>query len=179
MSTKSQTDSNSSLQYDPGSKSIYNQLTSGGAGVLSQYMNNPLSNGFFNLGQGMGQAAAQKQGQTSMQALMQNMKTSGLSGNSGNAFQMAQQSKIGRSTASAGAQSTMGNVLNALQRQMTATGMGMSFNPLLTGQSGSTTQTQGGLGTWLPQLIGTALGAAGGAMTVSYTHLTLPTILLV
>lgn len=165
MSTKQQTNSSNTLSYDSGSKKNYSALTNAGTSVLTNYMNNPFNNGFFNLGQGMGQAAAQKQGATNMNALRQNMLTSGISGNAGNAFQLAQQGKIGRQTASMGAQSTMQNVLGALNRQMGATQMGMSFNPLLTGSSGQTTQTTSGLGTWLPQLAGTALGMGMGAMT--------------
>lgn len=165
MSTKQTTDSTSTLNYDKGSKSLYDQLTKSGGGILSQYMNNPFNNGFFNLGQGMGQAAAQRQGATNMNALLQNMKVSGLTGNAGNAFQLAQMGKIGRSTSAMGAGATMQNVLSALNRQMTSAQMGLSFNPLLTGESGHTVQQTGGLGTWLPQLAGSAIGAGMGAMT--------------
>lgn len=165
MTTKQQTNSTNSLAYDPGSKKNYNTLTNAGTGVLSGYMNNPFNNGYFNLGQGMGQAAAQKQGSTLMNALKQNMLTSGISGNAGNAFQLGQKAKIGRATSSMGAQSTMANIQGALGRQMQATQMGMSFNPLLTGSSGQTVQQQSGLGTWLPQLAGAAIGAGVGAAT--------------
>jgi len=165
MSTKQTTNSTNALQYDPKSKGLYDQLTSGAGNILSQYMTNPFGNGFFNLGQGMGQAAAQKQGATMKNALAQNMKVSGIGGNAGNAFQLGQLGRIGRSTSAMGASSTMSNVLNALNRQMTASQMGLSFNPLLTGEKGQTVQQQSGLGTWLPQLLGAGIGAASSFAT--------------
>lgn len=166
MSTKQTTNqsSSSALQYDPASKNIYGSLTGAGGGVLNQYMVNPFNNPFFNIGTGQAQRGAQQMGANAIQALMQNQKVSGLSGQAGQGFQQAQLGRIGRSTLSMGAQGNMANVMAALNRQMQATGMGMSFQPLLTGEKGQSQSVQqtSGLGTWLPQLLGTAAGMAMG-----------------
>lgn len=172
MSTKQETKSQNTLNYDKGSKSNYDSLTGAGTNVLSQYMKNPFNNSFYNMGLGQSQAGATAQGSNNMSALMSQMKTSGFAGKGGNAFQMGQMGKIGRSNASMMANANTSNVMSALQRQMTATGMGMSYNPLLTGTSGTQTQTTSGTGTWLPQLLGAAGGAAmgfatGGASTLA------------
>lgn len=165
MSTKQETQSQNTLNYDKGSKSNYDSLTGAGTNVLSSYMNNPFGNAFYRMGLGQSQAGATAQGSNNMSALMSQMKTSGFAGNGGNAFQMGQMGKIGRSNSSMMANANTSNVMSALQRQMTATGMGMSFNPLLSGTSGTQTQTTSGLGTWLPQLLGAAGGAAMGMAT--------------
>jgi len=165
MSTKQTTDSTNTLNYDPNALSTYKQLISGGGNVLSQYMNNPFGNAFYNMGLGQSMAGANQLGQQNINTLSNNMAISGLGGNSGNAFQQAMLSNIGRGNQSIRSQANIGNVMNALQRQMTATGMGMSFSPLLTGQKGQTTQTQSGLGTWLPQLLGTAASAGMAGLT--------------
>jgi hypothetical protein len=52
---------------------------------------------------------------------------------------------------------------NAFTAQQNAMQLGSQYRPLQTG--GTQTQTQGGLGSWLPQLAGAAIGAAGTAMT--------------
>lgn len=166
MSTKTQTNQTSSnqLNYDPSSLQNYQSLTGSGTSSLLGYMNSPFNNAAYNMGIGASQKGAAQMGNQSMQSLMQNMKTSGISGNSGQGFQMAQMGKIGRSNLSIMGQANTANVQSALQRQMQATGMGMSYSPLLKGTSGNSqsTQTQGGLGTWLPQLLGAGLGAAMG-----------------
>jgi hypothetical protein len=163
MSTKNETDSQNTLNYDPASLALYKKLTQGGGNVLSQYMNNPFGNAWYNLGLGQSMRGATQLGQQNINALTNNMRVSGIGGGAGNAFQQAMMSNIGRGNQALRSQANMGNVFQALQRQMQATGMGMSFNPLLTGETGKSTQTQSGLGTWLPQLIGTLGGAAMGA----------------
>lgn len=165
MSTKQESTSNNTLNYDPSSLALYKKLTSGGGNVLSQYMNNPLSNPWYNLGLGQSMKGATQLGQQNMNTMTNNMKVSGIGGGAGNAFQQAMTSNIGRGNQSLRSQANLGNVFQALQRQMTATGMGMSFNPLLTGESGKSTQQTSGLGTWLPQLLGSLAGAGMSAAT--------------
>lgn len=165
MSTKKETTSNnqSQLQFDPQSKNIYNQLTGSGSNVLQQYMSQPFNNPYYNLGAAQGQLGANKMGQNMTNALTQNMRVSGIGGGAGNAFQMAQMGKIGRATGAMRSQANLQNIFGALGRQMTATGMGMSFQPLMTGESSNSKSVEqtSGTGTWLPQLLG---GLAGGAM---------------
>lgn len=169
MSTKSTTNQNSSnaLNYDPASKGLYSSLTGAGGKQLLDLINNPFGNSLYKLGLGQSQRGAQQTGQQGIQALLNNMKVGGISGQAGNAFQTAQLNKLGRSNLTTMSNANVGNITNALQRQMTATGMGMSFNPLLTGETGksTTTQQQSGLGTWLPQLLGGIAGAGLGMAT--------------
>lgn len=165
MSTKTTTDSNNTLNYDSASKNIYSQLTGAGSNVLLDYIKNPLNNSSYNLGLGQSMRGATSLGNQNIQSMLNNMKLSGIGGGAGNAFQQAMMGNIGRGNQSLRSQANLGNVFQALNRQMTATGMGMSFSPLLTGESGHSTQQTGGLGTWLPQLLGTLGGAAMGAAT--------------
>jgi len=169
MSTKTTTTSQnqSNLQYDPKSLGTYQNLTGSAGKVLSGYMNNPFGNPFFNLGAQFAQKGASQQGQNNINAMTQNMLTSGLGGQAGAGFKMAQLGKIGRSNASMMSQANLGNVMQALQRQLGAAGTGLAFQPLMTGTSstGQETQTKSGLGTWLPQLLSTGIGAAMAPFT--------------
>lgn len=166
MGTKQTTtgSNQSTLQFNPIAQGIYNQLVQGGGNVLSQYTNAPFSNPFYQMSAALGQKGAQQMGQNNMQALLQNMLTSGISGGAGAGFKQAQMAQLGRANQSMMSQANVSNVLAALQRQMAAAGTGLSFSPQLTGQKGTFSQTQqtSGLGTWLPQLAGGGLSAAMG-----------------
>lgn len=166
--TSTTTGSNTSnLNFNPLAQGVYNNMVQGGGSVLGGYINNPFGNAMYQMGASQSAKGAQTAGQTNMQALLQNMKAQGLGGQAGQGWLAAQQSNTGRANQAMSSQANVSNVLAALQRQMAATGMGMSFSPQLTGQSGNFSQTQqtGGLGTWLPQLLGAGLGAGMGAMT--------------
>lgn len=176
MGTQQTTNSNSNtgLNFNQTGLNAYNSLVGSGSNVLNQYMNNPFGNPMYQFGQAQTQAGAKQLGQQNMNTLMQNQKVSGLSGNAGAGWLGAQKAQTGRANQAMASQGNISNIMNALQRQMTATGMGMSFSPLATGQSSSGTQTSStqGLGTWLPQLLGAGLGAAsmfgtGGASTAA------------
>lgn len=164
MPTQQQTNSSSStgMQFDPGSMSTYQNLTGSGGKVLSNYINNPFSNPMYTFGQQQTQKGSQMLGQQNMNVLQQMMKTSGMTGKAGAGWLGAQTAQTGRANQSMRSQGNISNIMQALQRQMGATGMGMSFSPLMTGQSstGSQTSTTSGTGTWLPQLIGAGMGAA-------------------
>jgi len=168
MSSKQQTDSKQSntLNYDPTSLGNYQSLTGAGSNQLLQMMQNPFGNPLYQLGLGQSQKGAAQGGANNMSALQQMMRTSGIGGTAGQGFQSAQLAKLGRANQGMMAGANTSNVMNALQRQLQATGMGMSFSPLLKGTSGTSqsTQTTSGLGTWLPQLISAGLGAAAGPM---------------
>ena len=170
----------SNLSFNPTAESMYNQLISGGGNVLSGYINNPFGNSAYTMGAQQSQAGAQQAGQNNMNSLMQNMKTSGLSGQGGAGFKQAQMAQTGRANQSMSSQANIQNVMQALQRQMQASATGLSFSPQLTGQSGQFSQQQSssGLGTWLPQLLGAGLSlgtmgstagasAGGGASAMS------------
>lgn len=165
MSTKQTTDSTNTLNYNPTAEGVYNSMIGNAGSILNQYMTNPFGNAQYKMGLGQSMAGANQLGQQNISSLMNNMKVSGMSGNSGNAFQQAMMNSIGRGNQSMRSQANTGNVMSALQRQMQATGMGMSFSPQLTGTTGSSTSTMGGLGTWLPQLASALAGAGLGAAT--------------
>lgn len=169
MGSQQNTDSSnqSSLQFNPLAQSAYNSMIGSGSNVLTGYMNSPLTNPMYQLGSAASQKGAAQGGNNNMQALMQMMKTSGIGGQAGQGFMAGQQAQMGRANQSAMSQANLGNIQSAFGRQMAATGMGMSFSPQMTGQSGtSNSQTStGGLGTWLPQLLGSAAGMAMGGLT--------------
>jgi hypothetical protein len=166
--TKKTTGSNeSSLQFNPMAQAQYNNLVQSGGNQLQGMINNPFGNALYSMGLGQSQKGAQQQGQNNMGVLTQNQKAQGLNGQGGAGFMAAQRAMTGRANAGMMSNANTSNVMAALQRQMMATGMGMSFNPQLTGQKGNSTQTEqtSGAGTWAPQLAGAAISAGLGAMT--------------
>lgn len=171
MSTKQQTDSTNTLNYNPTAEGVYNSMIKNAGGILNDYMSNPFGNANYKMGLGQSMAGANQLGQQNISSLMNNMKISGMSGNSGNAFQQAMMNNIGRGNQSMRSQANISNVMSALQRQMQATGMATSFSPQLTGTTGSSTSSMSGLGTWLPQLMsslaGTGIGAATGGASMA------------
>lgn len=156
----------SNLQFNPAAQSQYNNLITGGGNQLSQMINNPFGNALYQLGLGQSQKGASQQGANNMGALNQNQKVQGLGGQAGQGWLAAQRAMTGRANSSMMSQANVGNVMNALQRQMQATGMGMSFSPQLTGQTGNFNQqtSMSGLGTWLPQLMS---GVANAGMNLA------------
>lgn len=169
MGTQSNTSSNnqSQLQFNPISQGVYNNLVQGGGNVLGGYMNNPFSNPAFQMGSALSQRGASQSAQNNQGALAQLMKTSGVGGQAGQGFMGAQQAQLGRANQSMMSGANVQNIMSALQRQMTAAGTGLSFSPQLTGQSGTSDSvtSNSGLGTWLPQLLGSLGGAAMGGLT--------------
>lgn len=169
MSTQNQTDSSnqSTMQFNPLAQSTYNDLIGAGGKQLLGDIKNPFGNPLYQLGLGQSMKGA-SQGAANNQGVLQSiMKTSGMGGTAGQGFQAGQQTQMGRANQSMFSQANLGNIMSAMQRQMAATGMGMSFSPQMTGQSGtsSSTQTTSGLGTWLPQLLSSAAGMGMGALT--------------
>lgn len=163
--TNTTTGSNtSSLNFNPLAQQTYNNLVGSGGNVLQGYINNPFSNAMYTMGAGQSQAGAQAAGANNMAALNQNQLAMGLGGQAGQGFMAAQRAQTGRANQAMMSQANVSNVLSALQRQMAAAGTGMSFSPQLTGQSGNFSQqsTQGGLGSWLPQLLSGGLSAGMG-----------------
>jgi hypothetical protein len=191
MSTKQQT-TNSATQsqqqsgssqggfsnlYDPASMARYQTAQGQALGGLQEFANNPFQSSFFNTLAQMQRQNVGQQGQSAVQSLLQNARTSGYSTSSPYMQSlMAQQSR-----AQSGQQAQGFNSLLAMMPGLRMQALGMmqgGFNPLQTGgtqqqsykgnmtgqQNSQQTQQMSGLGTWLPQLIGGALGAAGGFM---------------
>lgn len=166
--TQNTTGSNTSnLQFNPAAQTQYNNLVSQGGSQLSQMIQSPFSNPMYSFGAQQSAQAANQAGNNNMAALNQAQTTGGLSGQAGQGFAAAQKAQLGRANASMKSQAATGNVLNALQRQQTAIGTGLSFSPQLTGSSGTnqSSTSMSGLGTWLPQLLGTAISAGTTAAT--------------
>jgi hypothetical protein len=163
--TNTTTGSNqSNLQFNPLAQSTYNNLVGGAGSVLGGYINSPFGNSAYRLGASQSQQGAQQAGANNMAALQQNMLTSGIGGQAGAGFKQAQLAQTGRANQAMSSQANVQNVMQALSRQMSAAGTGLSFSPQLTGQSGNFNQQSSmqGLGTWLPQLLSGGLGAGLG-----------------
>lgn len=159
MSTK-KTDTQTNT-YDPQSMAAYHSLMGQGQGVLNQYMQDPLKASYFNTQAQMANQQIGQMGQTNMTNLLRNSQMYG--GGGANPYLqslMAQQSR-----ATSGQQSNAFNqlLMGAQQNRQWATGQAMGFKPLQTG--GQNVQQTGGLGSWLPQVAGTALGIGLGAAT--------------
>jgi hypothetical protein len=126
-------------------------------------VNNPYSNPFYQqtYTQGMGQANQMNQNMQSN--LIQNMQRQGLSNSPAGAM-------LSQMGGYMGSHNQAGAFLNASNQAQQMYGAGMNFlsHPLQTGATASgnskSVEQTGGLGTWLPQVIGAGLGAAGGFM---------------
>lgn len=132
------------------------------AQMLQGYMQNPFGNPFFQTQQQMGTRQAQNLGQTQMNNITGNLTASGLGG-SGSTSPFAMEMLQNQGRANSGLQAQLGfqnPVQNALGMQQFAGGLANSYRPLQTGQN--TTQSTGGLGTWLPQVAGMGLSALMG-----------------
>ena len=164
--TNTTTGSNTSqLQFNPLAQGVYNNLIGGAGQQLQGYINSPFSNPQYTLGAAQLQAGAKAAGQQNMNMLNQNQLAQGLGGQAGQGWLGAQRAQTGRANQAMSSQANIQNVLAALQRQQSAIGTGLSFSPQLTGQTGQFSQTSsmGGLGSWLPQLLGAGLSAGIGA----------------
>jgi hypothetical protein len=149
--------------YAPGALQNYQQWASQLFPQLSSMFSNPTGSPFFNQQlQQNTKAATQVSGRAGSNALL-NFQRSGIGGTSmgGGAYQQLL-SGIGRYAGQQQGQA-WNNTMNAANQNMWNAGsLGSSFfgNPLVTG--GKNVQTQGGVGTWLPQAIGAGVGLATG-----------------
>lgn len=134
----------------------YNQLQSGIGSNLQDFMNNPLQSSFFNTQLQMAQRANMNQQSSRNQMVNQNATVGGFTGNTP-AFLQSQMANNARTASANNSNSFNSLLLGANQLRFGATQSAMGYKPLQTGSN--TTQSQGGLGSWLPQLAGAALGA--------------------
>jgi len=155
--------------YNPTSLAAYNSSVATSMPILEGYANSPFSNPFFQTQVAMGNKNAAQIGGQAMNSLQSNMQAQGISGNSAAAASMTQ--RQGFLNSSLRANSFLNAVNSAQLNQWNALGLLQNFRPLQTGgtaqSSGqsSTTQSTGGLGTWLPQVIGAGVGLASTAAT--------------
>lgn len=161
MSTKNTTTSQN--QYDPQAMNTYQGLQGGLGSAIGGYMNNPFSNPFMQTQMQMGNQQANLYGGTAMSNISRNMTASGMGGSNNPA---ALEMMNNQMRATSGMRANLGflnPMQNAFTAQQNAMGLASQYRPLQTG--GTQTQTQSGLGTWLPQLAGAAIGAVGMGMT--------------
>lgn len=166
MSTKKTTTTTNA--YDPTAMGAYDSQVSAGSSALLGEINNPTGNMFFQQQQQMGNLQNSASAQSQNQVTQQNLSQQGISPGSPLYQQMMNQNQ--RSQMATQAQSNNNLLLNAGNLRQSAINSAMSFNPLQTG--GTQTQTSSGLGTWLPQVAGAAIGAGtaiatGGAGAMS------------
>jgi len=161
MSTKKQTSSSSSNVFNPNSEANYNALNSMGVGALQSEINNPYSNMFFNNQLGMGNQAISAGNSAAMNAITQRAAALGGNNSALTNWNISNQAR----SAQAQRAGLFGNLLlNAGQMRQGAIGGALSYMPQITGQTSNSSETTSGLGTWLPQVAGLAMGAfTGGA----------------
>jgi hypothetical protein len=149
-------------QYNPQGMANYNAFQGLTGGILSNWATNPYGNAQFsqNLSQNMGMA-----NQSNMNAISNSMSQFNMTGmnNAPSGARTQLMSSLGRFGSANNANAFYQAVNTANNRQTGAVGQMSSFQPLQTG--GTTTQQTSGLGTWLPQLLGAAGGAALGVAT--------------
>lgn len=167
MSTKNTTTSTN--QYNSQSMGQYNKLQNQYGGLLSQYMNNPMGavSGIYDQSGQMAQQNAAQLGQSGMSNLANNQAASGFGGTNMPAYMQSQIAAQGRATSGMQSNAFLQNNLAKNQaalgvQQFGASQAGM-YRPLQTG--GTQTKQTGGLGSWLPQVAGGALGMAMAGMT--------------
>jgi hypothetical protein len=156
------TKTTSQNSYAPGALSQYTQFMNSYSPMLNQWAQNPYNNLQFqnNLSQNL--SASNRQGMNQIQNSMAQFNMTGFGGAPSGARTQLMNSNSRYGTM-LNSNAFFGAVNTANQRQTGAVGAEMSFNPLNTG--GTQTQTTGGLGSWLPQLAGAALGGLTSALT--------------
>jgi hypothetical protein len=164
MGTKKTTTNDSSqvqkTTFDPAALGAYH----GALNSANSMVANPFSNKFYDQNVGLLTSNAQAQNQNQMQNLTSNLARSGVGTGSG-AGNMIR--SLGGYMASRN-QANAFTAANQMGQQNYWNSMNFVRNPLVTGgtQTGHSTSVEqtGGLGTWLPQVAGMALGAATGGM---------------
>lgn len=160
MSTKNTTTTAST--FNQGSLNTFNALQPGVQSNLQQFMNNPLQSSFFNTQLQMADKQNQAAFGSNNSTLLQNLAAGGNVGNV-NAYTQSNLLRDQRALSSANSNSFNNLLLGANQLRFGATQQAQSYRPLQTG--GTQTQSQSGLGSWLPQVAGAAIGLGTKAFT--------------
>lgn len=159
MSTKNTTTGSTGFNFDAGSMAAYQKNIGTTMPFLRSNVTNPYGSDAFKQESTANQQQATQMGQRGVSNVTNNAAAMGYSTNGGMFNSMLQ--RAGQATGSLQAQGFRSAVGNANTRQMASAQMLNSFQPLMTGSNSTSVQQQSGLGTWLPQLAGAALGAAG------------------
>jgi hypothetical protein len=160
VSTKKQTDTTN--KYNPASMNAFNSLQPGIQAGLQEFSGDPLQQKGFNLQLQQGQNLINAVGLRNKSQLMSNMTAGGFTGGTPG-FLQSSLGRVARSQSNQSGVNFINTYLGARQQQLQSIGMSMGYKPLQTGQS--TTETTSGLGTWLPQVIGAGVSAAGAFAT--------------
>ena len=153
MGTKTTTQSTN--QYNTSANNAYNAFQPQIMSQLMQMAQNPLGNSYFQHQLAQQQAAAQQINQRSQSNSLQNLRTGGgvLSNSGGVVASLINRNQMQGSALQSNAFNTAMN--SALQNRNMALMSMETYQPLQTGNT--TTQSTGGLGTWLPQVAGMAM----------------------
>jgi hypothetical protein len=151
MSTTQQT----GYQFAPSGMANYNAFQNALQGPILGYATNPFGNQFYqqNVAQNMG--AANRQSQNVISGALANFNQTGFGGAPSGALTQLM-AGLGRYGSGMNANAFYNAANNAFANQWKALGTMSSFSPLQTGS----TQTTGGTGSWLPQIVAAALGGA-------------------
>lgn len=167
MSTKNTTNSTSAtgFQFDPTSMAAYTKNLGINMPFLQGNVTDPYSSNAFQQESTINRDQAQRQGQRGVSNATQNGAAMGYSTSGGTANGLIQ--RAGQNTNAMAGQGFRSAITNANTRQMQSSQMLSAFQPLMTGSNSnsSSVSQQSGLGTWLPQVAGMALGAATAGMT--------------
>lgn len=159
MSKKTTT--NSTIQYNPTGMTAYNSLVPQFQNTVQQFMQDPLSSTYFNQNLGLQSKFLNQQGVARQQNITGNQAALGMGGRMLSGYAAGQSAAASRGTTGQVSNAFTGLLNNATAARQWAAGQAGAFRPLETGQN--TVQTQSGLGTWLPQLAGAAIGGAMNA----------------
>jgi len=167
--TQSQYERETQLQFNPLAMQQYETLQPLLGSTLQEYLTK--DSPYYNLMLQQNLNAARLLGGRGVSNVMQNAMAGGWSGQALPPFVLSQLARAGRGTAGLQANAFMQTRLAQDAMRRAALGMAMMYRPLTTGEitkGWSKEQMEemkktSGLGTWLPQLMGTLLMAAAGA----------------
>lgn len=156
--------------FDPFGLQTYQGLQPQIGSTLSEFMSNPWQAGYFQNALTRASESTGARTNTALQNLLANTRDGGL-GNT-NAFLLSQRGKIARGASRERADNLTNLLLGAQGLRQSALNQAMGYNPLELGQSSDSkmnssstaVEKTGGLGTWLPQLVGSLGGAFLGGM---------------
>lgn len=146
-------------QFSPAGMSTYNALQGPMSSLLNSNISSPYNNTGFNTRMAQGTAANRGFGASAGASTRQANSALGTTG--GTAFNNYQTASQGRANAANQGQMSNNLILGAAQNRNQSLSAAMNYRPLQTG--GTQVQQTSGLGTWLPQVIGAGISAAGTA----------------
>lgn len=158
MPSKKETSQTQTTQFDPAALAAYQQNIGVGSSALRDLIADPLKSTFFNSQLNLMRGQSSRQGQTNVWQALNNQ---GLGGGSGyNPLTASLLTRLRRGQTANESAGFHNLLLNAAQARQQGIGQALSFQPLQTGAKGTSIEKTSGVGTWLPQLISSGIGAA-------------------